>query len=132
MSETKPTKVLIIDDDMFLLDMYALKFKQSGFDVDTALGSVPALEKLRAGTTADVILFDIVMPIMDGFELIEKIQAEHLAPNALRIILSNRGDHTDIERGKALNVAGYIVKANATPSEVIAHVTEIMNSSKAK
>ena len=132
MSDTQPTKVLIIDDDMFLLDMYALKFKQSGFDVDTALGSVPALEKSRAGTTADVILFDIVMPIMDGFELIEKIIAEHLAPNALRIILSNRGDHTDIERGKELGVAGYIVKANATPSEVITHVTEIMNSSKAK
>ncbi len=128
MADKKPTKVLIIDDDTFLLDMYALKFKQSGYEVDTALGSAPALDKLRSGITPDVILTDVVMPIMDGFELIEKLKEENILPTVPRIILSNRGDHTDIERGKELGVAGYIVKANATPSEVITHVSEIMST----
>lgn len=128
MADQKPTKVLIIDDDTFLLDMYALKFKQSGYEVDTALGSAPALDKLRSGITPDVILTDVVMPVMDGFELIEKLKEENILPTVPRIILSNRGDHTDIERGKELGVAGYIVKANATPSEVITHVSQIMST----
>ncbi len=119
-------KVLIVDDDSFLLDMYALKFKQSGFDVDTALGSVPALEKFRGGVNPDVILLDIVMPVMDGFELLEKMNEEKLSSTSLKIILSNKGDHGDIDRGKALGVAGYIVKANATPSEVISLVEDII------
>jgi len=110
--------------------MYALKFKQSGFEVDTSLGSVPALEKFRGGIIPDVILLDIVMPVMDGFELIEKMNEEKLASKSLRIILSNKGDHGDIDRGKALGVAGYIVKANATPSEVISLVTDIINKNK--
>jgi CheY-like chemotaxis protein len=94
-------KVLIVDDDSFLLDMYALKFKQSGFDVDTALGSVPALEKFRGGVNPDVILLDIVMPVMDGFELLEKMNEEKLSATSLKIILSNKGDHGDIDRGKS-------------------------------
>ncbi len=120
-------KILIVDDDSFLLDMYALKFNQSNFAVTTALGPEIALEKLRGGFVPDVMLLDIVMPIMDGFELMEKMKEEKLAPDATRIILSNRGQPSDIARGESLGAAGYIVKASSTPSEVIAKVTEIIS-----
>ncbi len=122
--ETK--KILIVDDDSFLLDMYALKFSQNGYDVTTALGAMPALEKLHSGFVPEVLLTDIVMPVMDGFEMLEKIHSEKLAPNAVKVILSNRGQDSDMKRGSELGVSGYIVKASTTPSEVIQQVSEII------
>ncbi len=121
-------KIFIIDDDSFLLDMYALKFNQSNFSVTTALGPEPAPEKLHQGFVPDVILLDIVMPVMDGFELMEKMKEEKLAPDSVIIILSNRGQPSDIARGESLGASGYIVKASATPSEVIEKVNSIMNN----
>lgn len=123
-------KIFIIDDDSFLLDMYALKFSQSNFDVTTALGSEPALEKLKQGFIPDLMLLDIVMPVMDGFEFIEKVKEEKLAEGVTIIFLSNRGQPSDIARGESLGAAGYIVKASSTPSEVIEKVSSIINNPK--
>lgn len=120
-------KIFIVDDDSFLLDMYALKFSQSGYEVTTALGALPALEKLRAGEyIPDIILLDIVMPVVDGFEFLEKMQAESLVLKAIRIVLSNRGQESDIKRATDLGAAGYIVKASTTPAEVITQVADII------
>jgi two-component system chemotaxis response regulator CheY len=118
--------ILIIDDDSFLLDMYALKFSQSGFEVDSALGSELAWEKIQKGAAPDVMLVDIVMPGMTGFELLEKITEKKLMPNTLKIVLSNRGQQNDIDQAKKYDVAGYIVKANNTPGEVISKVNDIL------
>ncbi len=123
-------KILIIDDDIFLLDMYSLKFSQSNFEVETALGPIKALEKLHSGFVPDIILLDIIMPEMDGFELLEKMREEKLVLDTIRVILSNRGQQSDIARGEALGAAGYIVKANSTPSEVVIKITEIINKVK--
>ena len=124
-------KIFIVDDDSFLLDMYALKFSQGGYDVTTALGALPALEKLRAGGYApDIILLDIVMPVVDGFEFMEKMKSEKLAPKAVHIVLSNRGQDADIKRATDLGAAGYIVKASTTPAEVITQVADIMSRIK--
>lgn len=120
-------KILIIDDDSFLLDMYALKFSQSGFEVTTALGALPALEKLRGGYNPDLILLDIVMPVMDGFEFLQKRKEENLSASSTAIILSNRGQESDIKKGQELGAAGYIVKASTTPSEVITQVMDIIS-----
>jgi putative two-component system response regulator len=128
--ETDLKNILIVDDDSFLLDMYALKFIKSNFNVSTALGSEIALEKLRGGDKPEIILLDIMMPVMDGFELLEKIKEEHLAPNAVFIFLSNRGQPSDVTRAKELGASGYIVKASCIPSEVIEKVVEIINSTK--
>lgn len=125
MTEDKKYKVLIVDDDKFLLDMYSLKFSESGFEVISAFGSVDALEKLENGASPDGILLDVVMPTMDGFEFLEKIREDNLAPNSKVIILSNLGQQSDIDRGAALGAVGYIVKANATPSEVVAKVRDL-------
>lgn len=123
-------RVLIIDDDAFLLDMYALKFSQKNFIVETASGTLMALEKLRGGYTPDIIVVDLVMPAMDGFEFLETIHREELAKEALLIILSNLGQQEDIDRGLALGAAGYIIKASATPSEVVEKVLATIESRK--
>ena len=129
MSQNKEAKktVFIVDDDKFLSDMYAVKFKESGFDVDSALGSIEALEKLKEGFEPDVVLLDLVMPTMDGFEFLQKAKEEKLAENAKFIILSNLGQDSDIEKGKQLGADGYIVKASAIPSEVVQYVIDIIN-----
>ena len=118
--------ILIIDDDKFLLDMYVVKFKEKGFHVHAALGSIEALDVLAGGLEPVAVLLDLVMPAMDGFELLQKIKAEKLAPEAKYIILSNLGQDADKERGKELGADGYIVKASATPSEVVEYVSDLL------
>ena len=124
--EEKKYKILIVDDDKFLLDMYPVKFTQLGFDVNTSLGSMDALTKLREGFKPDIILTDLLMPAMDGFELLEKIKEENLAQDAKIIILSNKGERADIDKGIALGADGYIIKASVIPSEVVEKVMEVL------
>jgi CheY-like chemotaxis protein len=119
-------KILIVDDDSFLLDMYALKFSQNNFEVYAAGNGAEALTKLEGGLRPEVILFDIIMPEMDGFEMLEKINQGNFAPSAVKIILSNKSEQADLERGARLGVAGYIIKASSTPAEVITQVTDIL------
>jgi CheY-like chemotaxis protein len=124
--EGEKKKILIVDDDSFLLDMYAFKFSQNNFEVHAVSGGAQAIEKLRGGLSPDVILMDIIMPEMNGFEMLAKINMEKLCPNCMKIVLSNKSEQKDIEEGDRLGVAGYIVKANSTPSEVISQVVKIL------
>ncbi len=124
--EGEKRKILIVDDDSFLLDMYALKFSQNNFDVFTAQSGVQALEKLKGGLHPEIILMDIIMPEMDGFEMLEKINAEKLSESSTKVILSNKGQQEDIDKGRALGAEGFIVKANSTPAEVIDQVIGIL------
>jgi len=125
MPESKK-KVLIIDDDKFLLNMYSLKFKKSGFEPDTAVGGAEALTKMREGAKPDIILLDLVMPAMNGLELLENIRKEKLAPQAMVIVLSNQNQPSDIERAKSLGIVSYITKASSVPSEIVTEVTKLV------
>lgn len=118
-------KILIVDDDKFLLDMYSLKFSQSGFEVEFAGNAKEALEKVDGGFTPDIFLVDVIMPEMDGFALIDEIKKRNLANKATIVILSNLGQEEDVKRGLQVGADGYIIKASATPAEVIDKVTEI-------
>ncbi len=124
--EGEKRKILIVDDDSFLLDMYALKFSQNNFEVYTATNGLHALEKLKDGLSPDILLIDIIMPEMDGFEVLTKINEQKLCPNCVKIILSNKNEQKDIDEGNRLGVSGYIAKANFTPAEVIDEVIKIL------
>lgn len=125
--EKKEKAVLILDDDKFLSDMYAVKFKEKGFNVTTALDGDEALEKLKEGPEPDVVLLDLVMSDMDGFEFLKRAKNEKLTKDSKFIILSNLGQESDVKKGKDLGADGYIIKAKATPSEVVQYVTEIID-----
>jgi len=120
--------IYFIYDDRFLLDLYAIKFKNAGNEV-TAFGSgeefLTAMRK-EGAAAPDAILLDLIMPGVSGFEVLEAIRKENLIPKAKIIILSNQGLDADIEKAKKYNVDGYIIKASAIPSEVLAETTRII------
>ncbi len=118
--------VLLVDDDKFLLDMYRKKFEQNGATVSVAVGSAEALAKLRDGFSPDILLLDVIMPTIDGLELLGIIRKEQLVPKATIIMLTNESDREKIEEAKTLSVDGYIVKATSIPSEVVEKTFEII------
>lgn len=128
--ENKNKKVMIVDDDQFLIDMYSLKFNQSGFDVESATKGEEALEKLRGGLEPDILILDVVMPALDGIGLLEKIRQAKLASKSSVVMLTNQGQKSDIEKANNLDVDGYIVKATTIPSEVVEQVIQIYNKRK--
>ena len=130
--EGEKRKILIVDDDSFLLDMYALKFSQNNFEVHTAPSGAQVLEKLKAGLCPDVMLMDIIMPEMDGFEALSQINSQKLCPDCTKIVLSNKSEQKDIDESNRLGAAGYIVKANSTPAEVIDQVVKILEKKVSK
>lgn len=123
----KKLKVLIVDDDKFLVNMYSIKFGKKNFDVDSAVSGEEALSKLKGGYSPDIILLDIIMPGMDGFDVLETIKKNNLIPNCLIVMLTNQGQLTDIEKAKSLGVGGYIIKATTIPSEVVEEVIRVYN-----
>lgn len=128
MTEKEKTKIMLVDDDSFLLDMYSLKFKKADLDVTVVSSSINALDKLRAGETYDIVVLDIIMPGMDGIELLENIRKEKLCPEAVVVMLTNQPD--EVDKAKDLGVAGYIVKATTIPSEVVDQVVSIYKDNK--
>ena len=118
-------KVLFVDDDKFLLDMYALKFSKAGYEAKTADSGELALKVLRDGFVPDILLIDIIMPGMDGLTFLEQVRTENLATNSVVVFLTNQGEPDDINRARKLNADGYIVKATTIPSEVLGEVEKI-------
>jgi DNA-binding response OmpR family regulator len=117
-------KILLVDDDAFLRDMYATKFTQKGYEVDVAETAEVALSKLH-DHTYDIALLDIIMPGMNGLELLRKIKSEQLASNPICIMLSNQSEETDKKEAFDGGAKGYIVKAEHIPSEVVDEVARI-------
>lgn len=85
-------KILLVDDDQFLVDMYSLKFSQAGHEVSAASSGEEAIEKLQNKEyKPDAVVFDLVMPKIDGFQLLREIREQKLVPDAALIVLSNQG-----------------------------------------
>lgn len=124
-------KVLLTDDDKFLLDMYSMKFTQQGYTVEACLSVDDALRVLHEGYAPDAIIFDIAMPERDGFSFLQALHDEHLALNALRAALTNQSD--DAEKSKALSLGAelYLIKASMIPSEVVNIVEEALTKKRA-
>ncbi len=123
-------RVYLVDDDRFLLDLYAVKFKNAGHEVTTFGSGEDLLAALRkeGAKAPDVILMDLIMPGIGGFGALETIRKEKLAEGTKIVILSNQGQDSDIERAKQLSADGYIIKASAIPSEVLAETMRTIES----
>lgn len=125
---TAPYRLYLVDDDRFLLDMYAVKFKAAGHEVTAFSGGEEVLKALREQPAPDALLIDIVMPGMTGFEILEVIKKENLAGTMKVIVLSNQGQESDIANARELGANGYIIKASAIPSEVFSETIKIIEA----
>lgn len=123
-------RVYLVDDDKFLLDLYSVKFKNAGHEVNVFGSGEDLLVALRKIDIVmpNAILLDLVMPGIGGFGALEVIRKENLAKGTKIIILSNQGKDSDIEKAKRLTADGYIIKASAIPSEVLAETVHIIET----
>lgn len=119
-------KILIIDDDPFIVDMYTLKLKELGFDVENAPDGRKGLEKIKDGGY-DLILLDVVLPMMDGFEILQTLKREGTT-HAPIILLTNLGQKEDVDRGLSLGAVDYFIKSDFTPSEVAEKIKSAVKS----
>ena len=114
----KKIKILLIEDEEMLANMYEVKFNNEGFDIVKALDGAEGLEKSKT-INPDFILLDIIMPKMDGFSVLTALKEDPKTKDIPVLLLTNLGQDEDITRGNELGAVGYLVKANITPSEVV-------------
>lgn len=114
----KKQTVLLVEDDLFIATAYKDGLERDGLSVMLVTDGKEAMEYLEENTP-DVILLDIILPVMDGFEVLETIKGDQRLKEIPIIILSNLGQETDIERGTALGAIDYLVKSDHTLADVI-------------
>ena len=122
--------LLLVDDDRFLLDMYSMKFTQAGYTVQSCLSAQEAIAALKGGFNADAVVFDVVMPVDDGFALLRHIKEQGLAKNAVLVGLTNESEEEQKRKTEELGASDYIVKAATVPSEVVKRITQAIESHK--
>jgi two-component system alkaline phosphatase synthesis response regulator PhoP len=111
-------KILIIEDEVFLSKVLKLKFTEEGFDVSTASDGEAGLKKARENMP-DLILLDLILPKLSGFEVLEKLKKDPQTKAIEVIVLSNLGQEDDVKRCKQLGAKDYLVKANWSLADVI-------------
>lgn len=124
----KKIHVLIVEDDSFLANIYKTKFDMEGFKVSTAENGEAGLND-AIKKKPDIILLDILLPKMDGFAVLEKLQADPEVKSIPVILLTNLGQKDDVQKGLEMGAKDYLIKAHFKPSEVVAKVRSILKIS---
>ena len=120
-------KILLVEDDSFLSDIYQVKMTNEGFEVAAAMNGVEAIESLEKGLYPDLILLDIIMPYMDGMEVLRKVKSSEDWKNIPVILLTNLSDKSQIEECMSLGASDYLVKSHYTPSMVMERIYSLLN-----
>lgn len=120
-------KILLVEDDPMLIDIYTTKLKEQGFNPVVRENGKEILEAIER-EKPDLIVLDIVLPYLDGWEILGKIKSEENSKDIPVIILSNLGQKEDIDRGFEMGVARYLIKAHHTPSEVATEIRDVLGS----
>ena len=116
-------RIMIVEDDMFVMDIYHTKLKQVGFDVIAASNGLEALKILKEEKVVpDLILLDIIMPYLNGLEVLEEISKDEALKTIPVILLTNLSQKEEIDKGMSLGAKDFLIKSHFTPSEVMKKV----------
>ncbi len=118
-------KILLVEDDPFLIDIYSTKLKEAGFEVLVSDKGEEVVSKVEE-ENPDLILLDIVLPEIDGWEILRRIKSEKKFKELKVIILSNLGQKEEVEKGMDLGAVSYLIKAHHTPSQVVEEVKKVL------
>ncbi len=118
-------KILIIEDDKFLRELISRKLSDEGFNIQEAVDGEEGLKKIKEGKP-DLILLDLILPSIDGFEVLSRMKEDPGVSAIPVIILSNLGQKEEVERGLKLGAADYLIKAHFTPGEIIEKIKNIL------
>lgn len=118
-------KVLIIEDDPFLIDLYLSKFSGEGFNVSVANDGETGLKKIQE-EKPEIIILDVILPGMDGFAILKKIKEDKELKDIPVVLLTNIGQKEEIEKGLQMGASQYLIKAHHSPAEVTEIVKKIL------
>ncbi|MCD6233007.1 response regulator [bacterium] len=118
-------KILIIEDDRFLRELMARKLEQVGYEVVESVDGEDGLKKVSQ-EKPDLVLLDLILPGIDGFEVLSKVKEKPELSAIPVIILSNLGQREDIEKGLKLGAVDFLVKAHFTPNEIVDKVKHLL------
>ncbi len=118
-------KILLVEDDPFLIDIYSTKLKEAGFEVEVVQDGQDVLTRLGE-KKPDLLVLDIVLPHLDGWEILSSIKNGN-AKDLKVVVLSNLGQKEEVQKGLKLGAVKYLIKAHYTPSEIVKEIQEILN-----
>ena len=118
-------KILIIEDDKFLRELMVRKLVNDGYEVIEATNGEEGVRTAKA-EKPDLILLDLILPGIDGFESLTRIRKDQEIANIPVIILSNLGQKEDIEKGLKLGATDYLIKAHFAPGEIAEKIASIL------
>lgn len=127
MPPQKKVKILIVEDDTFLAGIYANKFEKEGFEICLGTDGEMGL-KTAQKEKPDIVLLDILLPKLDGFEVLEKLKADAATKSIPVILLTNLGQKEDVDKGLKLGAADYLIKAHFMPSETVDKVKKVLSA----
>lgn len=129
MAQSQKVKILIVEDDTFLAGIYANKFEKEGFEVALATDGELALKTAKK-QHPDLILLDILLPKLDGFEVLEKLKTDSELKATPVVLLTNLGQKEDVDKGLKLGAADYLIKAHFMPAETVEKVKRVLAAAK--
>lgn len=118
-------KVLLVEDDPFLIDIYTTKLKEVGFKIDVAQDGPSALKFLK-DKNPDLLVLDIVLPHLDGWEVLGKIRKQDKFKKLPIIVLSNLGQRQEVKKGLDLGATKYLIKAHYTPTQIVKEIKKAL------
>lgn len=122
---TDRPKIVLVEDDTFVAGMYVAKLTLEHFDVKLATDGKSGL-KLIEDERPDLILLDLVLPKLSGYEILKAVRSSSTLHDVPVILLTNLGQREDVERGIALGATDYLIKAHFLPSEVVAKIKRLL------
>lgn len=120
-------KILLIEDDPFLLKMYATKFELEGFKVITVDDGEKGIKAIL-NEKPNIVILDLMLPKINGFDVLKKIKENKEIKNIPVILLTNLSQRDEVKKGLALGAADYLIKAHFMPSEVVVKIKNILNN----